>query len=259
MPQSLEFKALPLVEAGARLAFSSPMEAIRFEQGVALANHFGAEFPVISASEARELPPGRSEPQFEFVAGGVIPGLEFVKPDSGLSAVLQNDLLMIRWQKLRPEVEYPRFGAITQLLQRFVSDLERVSAPVPAASAVNFSYLNFIADADSQGPALLKRLIRIPFGSPGLGGVERFVDANISWGVTGGLDRRVHIQQATRTMKDASTPGYLLRTVVGKRLVVSAPVMSALQEVHDDLQLLFFEIITEAALKEWGYVTNPIR
>jgi uncharacterized protein (TIGR04255 family) len=128
--------------------------------------HFGefwdsckSEFPVVD-----DLPPfasleARAEPELSFVQLPPLRRIRMSTPDASLSIQLQETRLITNWVKSRPDIVYPRFGAIFKTFEDYH---RRLSAFFEAKSIgriepthYELTYVNEIADI---GESLVPRL-----------------------------------------------------------------------------------------------------
>ena len=146
--RSLEFGALPLVEAAVRASLGAP-QGVTYSLINSIAAELDPTFPQVEEPKQIEIPPGAAG-QFTF-GPGQLPGAVFTGNDAGLTVSVHPQVIIARWAKHPrfPEREYPRYGPLREWLWRTVEAVRHGSGDEPVdVTVVNMSYVNFVASPD---------------------------------------------------------------------------------------------------------------
>jgi len=239
---SLEFDKLPLVEAAVRFSFDKSLQA-DFRTARAVLDKL-PKFNNLDLPSQIELPPGIQQPAL--VVGPNVPSaFSLTGHEEGITLTLQPQLLAARWQRTRDSADYPRYGALRESLNDLFKAMPEPTAPV---AVVNIVYVNFIPTKDPGSRFIEKYFADIAqvglFKSAPK--VQQFTAA---WRASATIDLRVDLRHATRNSAD----GQRLLTAAGSRIQPGDNAFSRLDEVHDELQRCFLELISDDAKAEWSY------
>ncbi len=239
---SLEFDRLPLVEASVRFSFDSPLE-VDFRAAQAVLEKL-TKFNNLDLPSHIEVPPGIEQPLL--VASPNVPNaFSLTGHEQDIALTLQRQLLGAKWQRTRESAEYPRYGLLRESLSELVAAMEESIVPV---AVVNVVYVNFIQTKD-PGSRFIERYFADVAQVGLFKGAARVQQFTAAWRASATIDLRVDLRQATRNRAD----GQRLLTVAGSRIQPEDNAFSRLDEVHDQLQQCFLELISDDAKAEWGY------
>lgn len=253
MTQSaLVFDNLPLVEVAVRVGFAGP-KALTYSLVNALAQELKPSFPTLEESKQHEAVPGAGTAQIE-IGPNYLPGATYVGHKDGLSISLQPQVIVGRWLRhpgLR-KPEYPRYPALRDSVWTAVDSLIRASGDEhPGIDVVNMSYVNFIPVSDPS--TVLKDYFSGQAHLRAMDEARQVRKLEAAWTEDDELDVRFAIEQATARLGDSVKHGYRLTTAAGLRLKESKDAKSALERVHDALQVFFLSLISKQAKKEWKF------
>ena len=239
---SLEFDKLPLVEAAVRFSFDSALE-VDFRAAQAVLDKV-TKFDNLDLPSQIEVPPG-IENALLVVGPNVPNAFSLTGHAQGITLTLQRQLLAAKWQRTPESAEYPRYD----LLRESLSELcKAMPGSIARVAVVNIVYVNFIPTKDVGA-----RFIQKYFGE--VAQVGLFKDAarvqqfTAAWRASPTIDLRVDLRHAVRNKAD----GQRLLTAGGSRIQPEDDPFSRLDEVHDELQRCFLELISDEAKREWGY------
>lgn len=119
----------------------------------------------------------------------------------------------------------------------------------PGIAIVNMSYVNFLPS--SEAGSILKTYFSDQVQVGAMDSAHRIRKLEASWSESEDLDVRFAVEQVTARLADSVTEGYRLTTAAGLRLAESLDAKSALEKIHDVLQVFFLKLINEHAEKEW--------
>jgi len=239
---SLEFDKLPLVEAAVRFSFDRALE-VDFRAAQAVLDKL-TKFDSLDMPSQIEVPPGIEHPML--VAGPNFPNaFSLTGHDEGIRLTLQRQLLAAKWERTHESSEYPRYDLLRESLSELFKAMPGSIAPV---AVVNIVYVNFIPTKD-VGARFIKKFFS-EIAQVGLfkdaARVQQFTTA---WCASSTIDLRVDLRNAVRNKAD----GQLLLTAAGSRIQPEDDPFSRLDEVHDELQRCFRELISDDAKREWGF------
>jgi uncharacterized protein (TIGR04255 family) len=250
---SLKFGNLPLVEATVRASFSETIP-LQFSKILPLHQQLQKEFPTISEPKQLEVAPGIT--QRVELRHGNITGAVLENQQRGLSATLQEQVLVVRWRK-QPTLEpadYPGY----QKLRTTIWDVRDVVKEVFALTSlqiavVNMSYVNFIKVA-SPATVLTDYFSNMVLVRATEASIDHLHKLEISWRGND-LDLRFGLEHATAEHAEQKQEGFLLTTVAGVQVDSSTgnPEEACLDAVHDRLQSFFKDLISERAKSEWKF------
>lgn len=255
---SLEFSNLPLEEVVVRVSFAEP-RTIAFEHLVKVWANLQAIFPTVS-----DLPHFETAPLAPLsVSATHLPGILLQNPD--LRVTIQENLIAARWNRIY-ETAYPRYASLREGLRRTCDELLAVlgdSAPI--IRVTNMTYTNLLVPSPSEDASAYVRrflkadLLPVPTAS------KKVHDVNVGWSESDDVDLRYTIQMTDVHRPAVSQDGAitdelrracLLTTTAGTFVTNSATYIEDLDRMHNALQMFFKSIVTEHALKEWGYADS---
>lgn len=246
----LDFDNLPLVEAAVRASFNGPL-ALTYSLVNSIAQELQPSFPRLQAAEQVEVAPGKSGTQIEF-GPGCLPGALYTGHESGLSVSLQPDVIVARWAK-HPGLQqspYPRYGKLRDSLWMAVEAFRKATGDdYPGIAVVNMSYLNFIPVPDPA--SVVKTYFSDEAQLQAMENAQQVRNLEAGWNRDDDVDVRFAVVQGTAKLPEGPTPGYRLTTAAGLRLGEALDAKSGLESVHDVLQELFVNLISEQAKREW--------
>lgn len=245
----LDFGNLPLIEAAVRVSFQNDLP-LKFTKIYECHERLNDLFGHLSEPTQHEAAPGISESIA--ISPGVITGVVLDDNDQGMTAVIQKRLVVVRWVKklVKDAPEYPRFPTLRDTLWNVVDTLGQVSRldSVPIA-VVNMSYVNFI-DASDPSKILIdyfSDLVHVKVTDNS----ERIHQVELSWR-RDGIDLRFCLKHIGMNVGDETKEGFQLTTVAGARIGDSNKDPSErLEVVHQRLQDLFRDILSDRARDEW--------
>ena len=249
-----EFDNLPLIEVAIRMTLDSRLPAdLAFI--IDLYHQMQAEFPNVSDLPAIEVPPG-AQAEWSFSPVPSTLGARFANLKSNVSVLVQRDMLSVRWS--RPATDpvqgmksnYPRFTTgMVPALQSLMTALDAIlGEDALRFSAAHMTYVNFLVSEEPLKAEALSRYIRgVPSGL--YGDSTKFNALDVSYGCEDGTDIRITVQSANV----AGAPGFLLASSGGALLGTSSATETfhGLSRVHDALNKMFGDAITEDAAVEW--------
>ena len=242
----LDFERLPLAEAAVRAVFH---EILNFSVPLItkIAPRFQNDFPQITEIEELELSGGVKGP----FRVPLRPGIEFGGHRQGLAIVLQQNYVGVKWRRSLMETEYPRFEIMRDTLWKVVDALKtEMGDALSPVVVVNISYVNIIEQTNlSAVPRdyfAEKAQLAIMRGAPI---VHEVVG---SWREQDGVDLRFDLRLVPRKANQKEQEALRLATGAGIRLHERLTAKEALQLVHDRLQAMFADVISERAKAEWG-------
>lgn len=239
---SLEFDKLPLVEAAARFSFDSPLE-VDFRAAQAVLDKL-TKFDNLDLPNQIEVPPGIEQHSFA-IGPNVANAFRLTGHAQGITVTLQRHLLAAKWQQSPESAEYPRYGLLRESLSELFNAIQKPIAPV---AVVNIVYANFIPTSDVSAGFIKKYFAEI--AQVGLfknaAKVQQFTAA---WRASSTIDLRVDLRHIVRNKTD----GQRLLTAGGSRIQPEDNPFARLDEVHDELQRCFLELISDDAKRDWGY------
>ena len=246
----LEFDNLPLVEAVVRASFNEAVPltfTAIYEAREKLASKFGH----ISEAQRYEAAPGISE-TIEFVPGAIT-GFVLDENKNGLAATIQSRLVAVRWIRsvVKNAPPYPRFSVLRDTLWEVIDVFREVSGvrSLPIA-VVNMSYANFIDVPDSAD--ILARYFSKIAQVKATDDAERINKLEFAWR-NEGIDLRFRLQHVNAKVGEETKSGFQLTTVAGGAVGTSQDdPKNKLVTVHERLQYLFRDLLSDQAKKEWG-------
>jgi uncharacterized protein (TIGR04255 family) len=145
---------------------------------------------------------------------------------------------------------YPRFPAIRDALWRAVNAFEEATGGrFPRIAVVNMSYVNFLKIPHSA--PVLSRYFSDVARVKATDGANQIHKVEVAWREHDSVDLRYNVEQVTAKVADQEVQGYRLTTAAGVKLPATAEATSALDAVHDRLQLFFRDVISDDAREEW--------
>jgi len=246
----LDFKNLPLVDAAVRASFDSPVQ-LTFRAVNQMAELLRPEFPQLFELDQFQVPPGVQGPVM--LGAGQIPGAVYSGNRQGLSITIQSQLIVARWTKqLVPNApDYPRFRALADALWRAVDCFrDTCEQKVPRIVVVNMSYVNFLRLSHDQ--PVLQRYFSEKVRVQAAYDARMVHKVEFSWQEQDRVDLRFRLEQETAKLETESVQGFRLTTAAGQRLDDGAQERTSLEVIHQRLQSLFLNALSEHAKAEWG-------
>ena len=249
-PIRLDFGNLPLVEAAVRASFASPVP-LTFEVIERARDRLRNDFPQILEPQQFELPPGVTHPKFDF-GHGQIPGVVYAGSLLGLTISVQRQVIVVRWVKqvTKDSPEYPRFPALRDTLWRAVGEHRDTSnAQEAPITVVNITYANFIRVTNAGN--VLREYLSNMGQVAATENAERVHKVDASWQTRDLVDLRFSLEKVKATVREEEVDGYRLTTAAGVRLGENDDPRAALDNIHDQLQYFFRDLISDQAKREW--------
>lgn len=251
----LEFDNLPLVEAVVRASFADPV-GLRFSKIGDIHRILLDLFPNISEPSRYEVSPGIADKVS--ISPGVITGVMFDGHEDGILCTLQNRVAIVRWLKQFTEgaPDYPRFpklkAVLKDVLSAVMSAYELESFPI---AVVNLSYVNFIPVTDFSD--YLRKYFSDQVHVRATDDADEIRKLEISWRKKG-VDLRFLLEKVTATIGEQVSDGCRLTTIAGMHVETKdGDWMKTLQHIHDRLQVLFRDVISDQAKQEWQLKGAP--
>jgi len=252
--QSLEFKNLPLLEAVVRVYFSDRIQVdyrlVNELHRQLLESQFREDFPNVATLSLWEVSPALKQETQLPIPRGDLPGAEYTGGNRRLSVHLQPQLLAVRWRRGPTEhgPAYPRYDALRKVLEFSFAYLQRFQDTRSLEAAIiNMAYRNFIR-IDDPRPYLVEK-----YSTRATIGAKTLQEQIVAWEAKNGIDLRFEVRGAEQRDDNHKKAGYLLTTAAGRKLEGDNDPMSYLDEVHDALQVLFSDLISERAKDEWEF------
>lgn len=139
---TLEFDSLPLIQVDLRVAVDLP-GAFPAAAIVLLHEALKERFPKIGYPAAPEYSPGRG---IELDVDPMSVATLAFTSDSGLVAILQSDLVMVRWLGFEGAQDYPRFKVMRETLDWIFEHVQSAIGGQFNPTAVQVSYWNFVSE-----------------------------------------------------------------------------------------------------------------
>ncbi len=250
----LNFGNLPLVEAAIRISLAEPI-ALTFHSIQALHEAIRSDYPRVTEPQVLEGAPGVAEQTFSISPVPPIPGVVYEGHPKGLRLTVQSRVIVLRWIKQAQEdaPKYPRYSTMREAAWDAFTRISETFKESPKIAAVNMSYVNFIEIGDSAN--ILKDYFSEQVRIAATETASQIHQVELSWRDEAGLDLRFRLHRVTAQTPDEEAPiqGYQLTTIAGSKVAdeESESASSHLDVVHDRLQHLFQEAISERAKKEW--------
>lgn len=211
-------------------------------------------FHVISELTEIEAAPGINAPA-QFVWGQPH-GAKFINEKSGLSFVLQPNVLALRWTYSEHGGAYPQFESLLGTFKVVASRVARVFLPdqdgLPVA-VTNMVYINFIK------PSNMGKVLSEYFNENAAVGIlknAKIVNVvDVSWREEEDpLDLRFELRRIGVRREETIEEEFKLATAAGLILSEGADKWDAVCKVHERLLQLFEGILSEKAKTDWGMV-----
>ncbi len=246
--RSLEFRNLPLIEAVVRVYFRERIQ-IDFRLVSELHGPLRNDFPNVAPLSVWEVSPALKQETQLPIQRGDLPGAEYNGGSEGLSVHLQPQLFAVRWRRGMSEhtPPYPRYARLRGAL---VSSLEALRNSCGAgqlnAALTNMSYVNFIRIDDPRP------YMKDEYSTQATIEARALQEQVVAWQNPEGIDLRFEVRGAEREHAGAKETGYLLTTAAGRKLESDSDLLATVDAVHDRLQGLFADLISDRAKDEWG-------
>lgn len=242
----LRFSNLPLLEAAVRLSLDPPIDiGVRTSNGIY--PHVAERYPALEDASNFEPPPGIEASVFVNDLTSFV-GFRSTNVNTGLSLTFQRRLLSSRWSINPLEPRYSGFESLLDGLELGLGGLLKAGVPAPVPIVANMVYVDFIAGDSSAIDRFLK------LGAP----MDAFAQSKtkqrlvVAWQEDSAIDLNVDLQAANLNLGEEPVPGYQISTSAGIRDFDPEKPTEALWRLHDRLQLLFLELMTDDAKTEWG-------
>lgn len=253
--KSLEFDDLPLISTEAVVHFGEgfPLlglsEALRFAE---LADERGQRLAVQNARLGRENQAVSYTPGINQILA-----LEIEGPATGQRLIVQEDAFLSGWFKpVEGDAGYVRYPALRSQIEWAIETLRSLHPSAqPQATLVNLHYRSLIPTRDSWAESAVVRYLRPEYRPPMLSGPAEPQGYDLRWQTPSGIQRRLQMLQASMN-PEAGLDSFILSTVAGKNVATNEDPLAVLDTCHNDLQIMFRDLISDVAKKEWGYVAN---
>jgi len=253
----LDFGNLPLVEVALRVSFESPVD-LKFAIINRVGERLHSQFPLLTEPTSFERPPGIRGASVAF-GPGQIPGAIYSGNPDGLIIALQSQVVVARWLKHvgKNGGDYPRFPVLRDALRQAMEAFkDACGGQLPRVVVVNISYVNFLRIAHTE--PVLRRYFSDLARVKATQNADQIHRLEVSWREPDSVDLRYRLEQVTAEVEGQTVEGYQLTTAAGTRLAEGADADSALETVHDRLQLFFQDLISDHARKEWELKEVPL-
>lgn len=250
----LNFGNLPLVEAAIRISLTEPI-TLTFHRIQLLHEAIRPDYPRVTEPQVWEGAPGVAEQTISISPVPPIPGVVYEGHSKGLRLTVQSRVIVLRWIKQAQENApgYPRYSTMREAVWDAFTRISETFKESPKIAAVNMSYVNFIEIGDSAN--ILKDYFSEQVHIAATETASQIHQVELSWRDQAELDLRFRLQKVTAETSDKEAPiqGYQLTTIAGSKVPEGTFEQgnSDLDSVHDRLQHLFQDAISERAKKEW--------
>lgn len=224
--KSLEFGNLPLAEVACQVFFQSPAD-LSWDLLESMRSRLAADFP-----EVEEYYVTPTKVRFALQVG-VQPGMQ-LSSATGATVEIRPTKVRVSWLR-QGSAAYPRYAFLRRALQNLSVGFGTTMVP----RVVNMSYVNRI----SLGSANLESLIRPSFLAERACPIR---EVNLAWERPNGLEARLQILPDDSAMLLVTTIGTTVDGDATDELIMT------LDNIHDELQSMFLELITEEARNLWS-------
>lgn len=248
----LDFQNLPLLESAARISFAAPNK-IALQNAVDLLERLGnrGEWSV-SQPDRFEVPPGIDGAEIDVSSSFVLSNL-----DIGLAVTVQKQLIAARWSKsISPGNPYPRYAALRDTLWRTVDALTVMGALHSQVAVVNLLYVNFVHARSNE--SVLSDYFSSKVQVPVFQNAVSLQEYRLAWRSACEIDLRLEVAAAEVRFGPDIFNGYRLVTAGGNRLSGTMDARGELDRVHDSLQEMFRDVLSERAKSEWSLTEVPL-
>jgi uncharacterized protein (TIGR04255 family) len=248
---TLEFERLPLVEAAVRFSYTTPFE-MSYELFLSLSSSLGETFTGPFELPNFETPPGIAE--LSMPIPPKLSGAMFREVETGIRVLVEPQLALVRWlhSPTPPVRPYPRYTHLRTIADRMLQALANSSAAWLKPTVVNMVYVNFLTEDVSLMPTEFLKDNAFP---PEFRGKEQYNTFEIGYRDTDGADITIDVKSAYQRIHGGEQPGYRFATASGVRPVGAAVPLQSADMVHEKLQNLFVNLISERAKEAWGLKT----
>lgn len=248
----LQFENLPLIEAAVRVTFAKE-HGLTLDLGSQMIERLKPDFTKLDLAPNVEAPPGISVNAVMASPAHMPLALVLTGNETGISLKLQRQLIAARWEIQLGDTPppYPRYAALRDSLLHAIEAI-RSCQTTSRIAVVNMLYVNFIKTESADGECVSSYLSEI-VRPPAIVNAERVQQTLGAWRDKDGIDVRFELRHATATINDNAADGFRLMTAAGIMLPEGADHAQQVDRVHDRLQVLFRDIISDHAKSEWGY------
>lgn len=227
---------------------------LTLKQVVAIWEKLNTRFTDLESLDAVRPTPGTAEP--DTFAFGQMFGTRFIDVDGNLFAEIQPRRVSVKWSSrgLQERDVYPGYEALFETLRMV---LESASEAVPGAYESfivgNMAYEDFQRSDALPTMKFLRQYLTREFVLEGAADAERFHSANVSWQFEDGIDYRLIAQSVAPQFGDISVHGLSIKTIAGVKAEATSDWHGLVMSVHDRLNKVFVDMITDYAKAEWEY------
>lgn len=254
---SLEFRRLPLMEVHARLlAFPQ----VRFDLQTFALMHRAMPSNFSRVQALREFRSGPFAPTLTFQLGEPF-GAEWSDPDSQVSIYFRPDSIEAIWLNgsTEPSDKYPRYNSLEKMIEDTLAAFEEASGETPSFTVANMTYTNLVLLGRQPRLEDVEQFLAPDFRVPHQGDVHTLHTCEVAWRRAIDehmIDLRVAVQGFASGGAGAESDGFTLSTSCGIQCVEGEQSIDKLRMVHEELQGLFRDLISDHAKSEWEYVTD---
>lgn len=244
---SLQFKKLPLVEVAVRLSLTefAPINLTILSK---LFRDLEERFPLIEDVQQHESAPGTNS----FQIGPGTNSALFKGHKNGLVLRVVGNMIAVKWI-WQPQIQdYCRFSKLHEELKWCLKHVAPQIGNVRFRAA-NMTYVNFVQTSASSAQDTLGKYVTSGVWPSIIGGNQDLHHVNFSWRQPSGIDMRIVFERGERRVGSKATPGYKFTTVAGKQFEPTSDPEDRVIDLHDCLQVLFDDIVSQEAKAEWGY------
>lgn len=244
----LRFRNLPLVEVAVRFTFDDPLR-LGLAEAKRSYEFLSEAFPSLEDVPGFEAPPGLKSLKIE--SPSALFGFRLSNSAKGTSLTFQHQLIASRWADNMLHPKYVGFEVLEDGMRKAMTCLQESNVQLTPVSVANMVYVNFVAADQGTSEELGKYLLGLPQTS-------RFTEATdvhqllVSWREHDDVDMTLDVKGATRTIGDTKETGFRLATAAGLRFDPKNEPFDIVTCLHDRLQQLFAEVLTDNAKELWG-------
>lgn len=244
---SLQFESLPLCEVTIRLATKTHL-VLELDQLCKITAAFSDKYPKAALIDSPQPSPGRQSINI-FVGRPV--GARFGSND-GLEIILQPELLAISWKQRTDRDKYPHFEKLKSELKWAAETIAETTGGPLKFNAINMAYVDLVPCESQPTSEFVASYFAEGLLPTRLLGDGAFHESVASWREADSqVDLRLHLR-ALRALGGKGS-GFSLTTVAGRRVTVCDWPADALELIHEKLEMMFPDLLSQKAKNEWGF------
>ena len=248
----LHFNNLPLIESAVRLTLD-PTLPIKVTLATQVYQHVAEQYPALEDMLNFEQPPGLDANVFAKDFAPLM-GFRTVNLHKGLSLTFQKRLISSRWSANQLNPRYAGFESLIEGLELGVDALQKAGVPALHTIVANMVYHDFI-EGDSSSIDRLLNLAAPVYAFAEAQSKQRLV---ASWQEDTEIDITIDLREAKLSRGEVEIAGYQIATIAGTRKLDPKNPIEALWRLHDRLQYLFLDLLTDAAKEEWELTIEDV-